>query len=327
MGCRRRKKLWSRRRFASSSSPPGPCGRHGSDPLVQLVLSLNVVHALESCRELDWYPRGMGQKTDIASRVGERSGGDTRSLPLYMKVAERIAVEVIGADLHKGDRLPSERSLCAGLGVSRVTLRSALKQLSSRGVISSEPARGWFVQDDGLATHQPATDHRILGFSDAATASGKSASATVLNSGLRPASIDEAEQLGLVAGAQLFELTRIRFVDGVVIAVDQSRVPGALHPGIEQVDYSFNSLYAALRSGPEPVIATSAEYAVEAAPATPKESRLLEVADGTPLLVATQITRDQHGRVFELGRTAYRGDRYRFRATLGFLGGVHRRPN
>ena len=62
---------------------------------------------------------------------------------------------------------------------------------------------------------------------------------------------------------------------------------------------------------------TGADYAVEALPASPEEAGLLDLPAGVPLLVATQRTRDQHGVVFELGRTAYRGDRFRFRATLG----------
>ena len=55
---------------------------------------------------------------------------------------------------------------------------------------------------------------------------------------------------------------------------------------------------------------------MEAVPADPVQSRLLEVGVGTPLLRASTVSRDATGRVVEAGEMLYRGDRYRFRAQL-----------
>lgn len=238
----------------------------------------------------------------------------TREAPLYQQVARRLTVELIPA-LQPGGRLPSERVLSERLGVSRVTLRAALALLASQGSLSSSAARGWFLVDQASDT-----DHQLpplAGFTDAAATLGQRTAAQVLHAAVRPATLDEAELFGSVAGSAVFQLRRLRFLNDLVIAVDDSRLPAHLCPGILDHDFAHESLYRVLRNAPEPVLPTVADYSVEAIAATPEEAQLLDLPAAMPLLVATQRTRDQYDRIFELGITRYRGDRYRFRASLG----------
>lgn len=238
-----------------------------------------------------------------------------RSDPLYLSVAERIVQLIQNDHAVPGDRLPSERALSTRLQVSRVTLRSALARLESEGWVSSAPARGWFVR--GLQAPAARGGTEVLGFTDAALAAGLSVQSRVLLAQRRPTTLDEAEQLGVVAGSELFELRRLRLIDEVVIAFDNSRIVCALAPGIERRDFGVVSLYGALRTGPPPLVPSTAEYSVEATLAGPDEAALLQMTSDIPLLVAHQRTFDQQGRAFELGRTVYRSDRYRFKATIG----------
>ena len=241
----------------------------------------------------------------------------TRELPLYQQVADRIVSE-LGSSFTTGSRLPSERSLCERFGVSRITLRNALNQLAEHGVITASPARGWFVQTAIASPSRTGTEQPdVTGFTDLARSLGQATTAKVLACTTRPATLDEADLFAIVPGAAVFELRRLRLLEGLVIAVDSSRVPAALCPGIADHDYATESLYRTLRSAPDPIRPTVADYAVEAVAPTAEETALLDLPAGVPLLVATQQTRDQYARLFELGRTSYRGDRYRFRASLG----------
>ncbi len=240
-----------------------------------------------------------------------------RDAPLYQQVADRILNE-LGPSLTAGTRLPSERVLCERFDVSRVTLRSALNVLAQDGILSSAAARGWFVTTSPARSRAGGPDRsRLMGFSDLARTLGQVTSATVLEATTRPSTIDESEQLVIVPGSPVFVLRRLRCLEGIIIAVDRSCLPLSLCPDLPSHDFSTASLYEVLRSAPDPVLPTVADYAVEAVAASEEEAQLLDLPAGVPLLVARQQTRDQHGRPCELGRTSYRGDRFRFRASLG----------
>lgn len=231
--------------------------------------------------------------------------------PLYLKIASRLSESIEGG-LQPGARLPSERELCRRHGVSRVTMRNALASLEEEGRIVSLAARGWFVAAPSSKHHSGV----LKSFTEMAAARGLRASCRVLQAGTRGATLDEADALRIAPGAALLELRRVRLLDGLVTAVDRSRLPLAVAPALERVDFGRASLYDVLRGQSPPVVPSSAEYAVEAAPASAEVAELLELDLGAPVLVADQVTYDQTGRRVELGRTTYRWDRYRFHALI-----------
>ena len=61
------------------------------------------------------------------------------------QVAEKLCALVQQRALQPGQRLPAERQLAGELGVSRVALREAIQQLSSRGLLESRVGSGTFV--------------------------------------------------------------------------------------------------------------------------------------------------------------------------------------
>lgn len=61
-------------------------------------------------------------------------------------VLKRLLGLFSGRQLNPGDQLPAERALAEQLGVSRVTIREALKALSAMGLIEMRHGRGTFVR-------------------------------------------------------------------------------------------------------------------------------------------------------------------------------------
>ena len=65
--------------------------------------------------------------------------------PLFQRVAGQIARFIQGNGLTPGDRLPGERELSELLGVSRASVREALRSLQARGVVLVRHGKGVFV--------------------------------------------------------------------------------------------------------------------------------------------------------------------------------------
>jgi len=61
-------------------------------------------------------------------------------------VASRIERMIESGELAEGARLPPQRELSSGFGVSRTSLREALSLLEASGVLRTEPGRGTFVR-------------------------------------------------------------------------------------------------------------------------------------------------------------------------------------
>lgn len=67
---------------------------------------------------------------------------------LYEQVVEQIKNMIVQGIYKKGDLLPSEKELIEMTGVSRITVREALRLLNEAGVIETHKGKGSFVTVD-----------------------------------------------------------------------------------------------------------------------------------------------------------------------------------
>ena len=59
--------------------------------------------------------------------------------PAYRRVAAAIGARILSRELRDGERLPPEMQLARQFGVNRSTLREALRELESRGLLQRRP--------------------------------------------------------------------------------------------------------------------------------------------------------------------------------------------
>ncbi len=88
-----------------------------------------------------------GPSTQTATARTQPSGrvGDGRSR-LAQRVADRLFAMITSGAFEPAARLPTEPELAAMTGVSRMTLREAVRLLQAKGVVSVEHGRGTFVR-------------------------------------------------------------------------------------------------------------------------------------------------------------------------------------
>ncbi|MFZ4843067.1 GntR family transcriptional regulator [Mycetocola saprophilus] len=236
--------------------------------------------------------------------------------PLWIQAVRLIRDQINSGSLTEGMRLPPERELCQQLGISRVTLRKALTQLVDDGVLAPSHGRGWYV---GTANQDRDWSNDLESFSETAKRMGLEPSSEVVTVEERPASLDEAEALGVAPGTPLFRLDRVRLLADVPIARDETLVPAALMPDVADVDFSTASLFSVL--GEAGLAPERAESTIQARAADASLAESLRMQEGEPILEMHQIAYAADDRKVSMSRIRYAGDRYRLRT--GFARGAH----
>jgi GntR family transcriptional regulator len=249
------------------------------------------------------------QDTDEPPGTGRRDvhGQDLPSV----QVLRRIEADILTGRLLPGSRLAPERELGARLGVARNTLRRALSALGSKGLIQARGRGGWVVVGPGVM-------ERIEGppsLTEWAARHGYVVTSDVVAARVRTATTGEAADLRIVASSKVFELERVRFIEGVPLSLDLSILHPRLIPTVTGVDFASRSLFGTIRERAG-LIASRAEVVVRAVPATERVASLLTIGAGDPLLELDEMTFDQYDEPFETARLLNRGDRYAFVTTL-----------
>ncbi|BAJ26015.1 MULTISPECIES: GntR family transcriptional regulator [Kitasatospora] len=209
--------------------------------------------------------------------------------------------------LTPGDPVPSERTLCVQLGVSRPTLRAGVDELVAAGLLVREHGRGTFVAPAKIVQELTPSGGGDPSFS-VPRASG-SWTSQVLEFTPLPAGAAIGRRLRLSPAAPILHIVLLRLVDGEPMAIEHLHVPADLLPGLTPDDLEHGDLYQ-LMAG-RGVHVHQAVQAIEPTVVSEREARVLAVPPLSPALRFDRLTTDETGRPVEYVHSLYRGDRYR----------------
>ncbi|WP_199550473.1 GntR family transcriptional regulator [Streptomyces sp. N35] len=212
-----------------------------------------------------------------------------------------------------GDAIPSERTLCGRLGVSRPTLRAAVDELVAIGVLVREHGRGMFVAPEKITQEMVSDDHSLALPQASGTWSSRLLEFTTMPAGARV-----GRRLHISPAAEITYVARLRIVDEAPMAIEYLHIPAKLVPGLTAEELEGGDLYEHLRTQ-HGVHVRDATQSIEPTVTSEAESRLLDVPVLSPALLFERLTTDTSGRNVEYVHSVYRGDRYRIvsRLTLG----------
>lgn len=241
--------------------------------------------------------------------------GDIESLdaggrgPLYGRVQAVIRAAMDAGSLRAREPIPPERELAAELGVSRITVRKALDGLVDEGLLIRRQGAGTFVA--GRVEKQFS---KLTSFSEDMAARGRSVRSEWLTKAEGTVTPDESLTLGLGPGTPVYRFGRIRYADGLGMAIERSTIAGY---GLPSLDAVGESLYAALEaSGNRPVRALQRLRAVLF---DEEQAALIGAEPGAPGLFIERRGFIEDGRTIEMTHSWYRGDAYDFVAELNAL--------
>ncbi|MFI9613367.1 GntR family transcriptional regulator [Streptomyces sp. NPDC052023] len=209
-----------------------------------------------------------------------------------------------------GDAIPSERVLCAELGVSRPTLRAAVDELVVAGLLVREHGRGMFVAAEKI-TQELISDRNAFGLPRA----GGVWTSRLLEFRTLPAGARAGRKLRTSPAAEIRYVARLRLVDGAPMANEHLHVRADLVPALTSDELEQGDLYEHLRDQ-HGVQVSEAVQSIEPTVVSRAEADLLDVPELSPALLFERLTTDTRDRPVEYVHSLYRGDRYRIVSRL-----------
>jgi GntR family transcriptional regulator len=226
---------------------------------------------------------------------------------VHAQIEDWLATAISAGRLSPGDRLPPEQDLAEWFGVSRMTLRHALGDLSRRGLLTRAVGRGGgtFVAEPKL--EQDLTT--LAGFSEQLRRHGVTPGARVLTAVEHPAGPTAAAALRIGEAEPVYGVRRIRLADGQPLLLEHSLFPAASFPGMLRCRLD-GSLYELLeiKYGQRP---HRARERLEPVTASVREAEALDVEEGAPLMLVERTAYSRDGQPLEFARDLFRGDRTR----------------
>lgn len=232
----------------------------------------------------------------------------TSPVPLYYQLATRLEQAIHDEVLPPGARLENEIALGQRLGLSRPTVRRAIQELVDKGLLVRRRGIGTQVVHGKVTRNVDLTS-----LYEDLSRTGQVPETHVIDHEVRPANEVEASHLNLTAGDPVLHLVRLRYADGVPLAILDNTLPTEF-TDISREDLEARGLYQLLRE--RGVTMRIANQRIGAREATSREGELLEIADNAALLTMTRTAFDTAGRAVEYGQHCYRPDLYSFEITL-----------
>src|SRR5580704_2029712 len=202
------------------------------------------------------------------------------STPLYAQVEAGLAQDIAEGTLASGSQLPTENGLIERFGVSRPTVRKAVQNLISRGLVEILRGKGTFVARPKITQELTA----LSGFVEDMQALGRHPTARVLDKQVVAADKTVAHQLSLAAGSLVVRIRRVRLADGEPVSFDETYLPREIGEKIITNDLEVEPIFSLLEQKYDlPLV--EAEYRLEAVAAEPDVAEALGVETGSALFL------------------------------------------
>jgi GntR family transcriptional regulator len=242
----------------------------------------------------------------------------------YQRIVDALRSEILAGALIPGERLPSENDMAQAYETSRPTVRRALAQLRSEGLIVTEQGRGAFVRPKPhvrlLLTGGSYRKHRALGlpgFNAQVLEQGHAPKQQLLSVGVSGATQEVALRLDINEGSPVVIRQRLFLIDGQPVALCDSYYPADMAQGtaIAEPRKIKGGVHALIEdaSGPiKRIIARSVDEIVARMPA-PSEAEALALPPGVPVVRVLRTVYDTEDRPVEVQDTIAAADRHEFR--------------
>lgn len=232
----------------------------------------------------------------------------TGKQPLYSQLANTLR-EHIENDLDPDDMIPSERDLSERYGLSRTTVRLALRELERIGLIYRQHGRGTFVADQSGRVTDLAAGYS---FTDQQRELGRVPKTVILEFEIVEANKYLAQHMRLSLGDKAYRIKRLRLADDVPMMLETTYVPVSQFLSLTRKNLEHNSLYHIMETEYDVAI-RYAEEEFKASIAKQSDAEQLDIPEGAPVLNLERTTYNDHNTIVEFTLSVARADQFHYK--------------
>nr|WP_314398630.1 histidine utilization repressor [Pseudomonas lundensis] len=229
--------------------------------------------------------------------------------PLYARVKQAIVQKIRSGAWLPNTKLPSESELLQQLGVSRMTINRALRELTIEGLLVRMQGVGTFV----AMPKGTAALFEIHNIAQEIADRGHVHRSDVMVLEEVPSKASPTLPFALDGIERLFHSVIVHYENEVPVQIEERFVNAQIAPLYLQQDFTRTTAYAYLM---DLAPLTGGEHVVEAIHATSAECRLLGIKRNEACLMIRRRTWSAQG-VVGCARLVYPGSRYRLQGQCG----------
>lgn len=229
---------------------------------------------------------------------------------LYQLVKDEVMNYIRENRLEPGVLLPTETQLCSQFGISRGTLREAVRVLEEEGIVRRKAGVGTFICSSSNSIRS------TLNINEGVTE-------MIIGRGMKPDTKDMrvekvkasdivAGELGLTPGDLVTSITRVRLADGIPVAHIIDFLPLTILPETFFQEYTGGSLYEYLEKKLGIKLANSMLF-IRPTTAVKSVARALAIRPGSLLMFLRQTDRDIDNRPVHHFEAHWVADRFDFK--------------
>lgn len=227
---------------------------------------------------------------------------------LYAHVSRQLRQRILDGVYAPGTRVPTEAEFVREFGVSAITIRRAMRDLTMEGLLIGRQGLGVFVADHQRIVRAVGT-HLRASLADEIRRSGAAAGVKAMSSVLVPAPHVVADRLGLRTGTVVYRHEKLLLADHEPIGFDVTYLPRKIGDPVREA-ISGEFIVDVLRD--RGVAMDHIDYEFQGGVTSEEEAAVLGVPVGFPLLVVNYIVIGPEGRPIVTGRNASRSDRFTY---------------
>jgi GntR family transcriptional regulator len=212
------------------------------------------------------------------------------------RLRDELLEEITSSQLEPGTKLPTEGELSKRFGVSRATVREAVRGLVEAGYVIRRRGSGSYVAERRRMPHGLDSTLSYLAMIESA---GAHAGMRVLDAVFEQCEKTDSP-MHLSRGDMVLAVERVRTADGQPVIYSRDRIPARLLRTDLDLQNLDPSLFALLRSSGH--AADHATATLRAVASTSFTAKVLGVRRGKPLLYIEEIDYDRDGTPVMLSR-------------------------